>query len=500
MKLIPLFIILPLSCAFLLSLFGKRSERISVSLANITTLLLAILSLFTLINVNKGAFPFVYEIGGWKPPVGIPFVVDGLTVFMLTLINFLGFIVTVFSVNYMRSFTARGKFYLLLLIMIAGMNGVVMSGDIFNLFVFFEVASLASYALVAYGTEAEEFEAAFKYAIMGVVGSLFLLLAIAFMYSATSTLNMADMAKILAEKGVNNAVIFASVLMIAGFALKSGFVPFHGWLADAYSSTPAPASALFSGIFSKALGIYALCRIFFNVIGANHTFLNLLMFLGAASILIGGLLALGQNDSKRMMAYSSISQIGYIVLGFGIGTPLSIFAALFHLFNHAIFKSLLFLNTGALEYSTGTRDIERLGGLRNKMPVTSVTSLIASMSTCGIPPFSGFFSKLLIITACIESGRFGYAALAVFGAILTISYLMKFQKYVFFGNLKEKLKNTVEVPFLMKLPMILLALICVLGAFVTMPAISNSFIKPAQESLSGGIRYSALISKTLYDK
>jgi multicomponent Na+:H+ antiporter subunit D len=304
----------------------------------------------------------------------------------------------------------------------------------------------------------------------------------------------------LAEKGTNNAIIFASILLIAGFGLKSGFVPFHGWLADAYSSAPAPISALFSGIFSKALGLYAICRIFFCVIGANQAFLSLLMFLGAVSIFVGGLLALGQSDSKRMMAYSSISQMGYIILALGIGTPLSIFAALFHLFNHAMFKSLLFLNTGALEYSTGTRNLENLGGLRTKMPVTSATSLIASMSTCGIPPFSGFFSKLLIITACIESSHFGYAGLAILGAILTISYLMRFQKHVFFGRLKEELKKTLEVPLLMKLPMILLALICVFGAFIATPKVANLFLTPAQESLSNGIEYNKLISQALYDK
>lgn len=495
MKFIPLFIILPLLCAFMLTLFGRRNIKLSALLMNATAFLLTLLSLFMLFKVNKNMLPLVYEVGGWRPPIGIPLVIDSLSVFMLIIINFLGLMAGIFSVNYMRNYTAKNKFYTLLLVMIAGMNAVVMSGDVFNLFVFFEIASLASYALVAFGTQAEEFEAAFKYAVMGVVGSLFLLLAIAFIYSATSTLNMAGIAKVLAEKGTNNAVVFASILLIAGFALKSGFVPFHGWLADAYSSAPAPASALFSGIFSKALGLYAMCRIFFNVLGINQNFLSLLMFLGAASILIGGLLALGQTDSKRMMAYSSISQVGYIVLAFGIGTPIALFAGLFHLFNHAMFKSLLFLNTGALEYAAGTRDIEQLGGLRSKMPTTSTTSLIASMSTCGIPPFSGFFSKLLIITAAVESGRFGYAAIAVLGAILTISYLMKFQRYVFFGHLKQSLANVLEIPFLMKLPMIILAAICVLGSFITMPRIANSFIKPAQESLSGGIQYTILASE-----
>ncbi|MDD5195341.1 MAG: proton-conducting transporter membrane subunit, partial [Candidatus Omnitrophica bacterium] len=430
---IPLFVIVPLAGAFLISFVGKYSKRASDFITTLTALSLfgfAINALFILHAKNAA---IIYRVGGWGwiPGVGtlgISMVLDGLSAFMLVTVNFIALMIAIFSVNYMEKFTAKYRFYTLYLFMLAGMNGVIISGDIFNLFVFLEIASLASYALVAYGVEADELEASFKYMLMGVVASLLILLGIALLYSYTSTLNMADIAYTLAQKGTNPAVIFASILLIIGFSLKAAIVPFHAWLPDAHSSAPAPISATLSSVLIKTLGIYAMTRVFFNVIGANHMFLNLLMFAAAASILIGGLLALGQNDLKRLLAYSSISQVGYIVLGLGIGTPLGILGGLFHLFNHSVFKSLLFLNSGAVEYTLGTRKLDEMGGLREKMPVTANTSLIASMGICGIPPFSGFFSKLLIIVACIKSNHIVYGFLAVIGSILTISYFMKVQK------------------------------------------------------------------------
>ena len=500
MKLLPLFVILPLAAAFLISLFGKQKRFFCDTVSSLITFILFIVSLITLFNVNSQILPLVYKVGGWLPPMGLPLIADNLTAFMLLIVNFIAFIVNLYSINYMEKFTAKVKFYTLSLLMLGGMNGVLISGDIFNLFVFFELASIASYALVAYGNKAEEMEASFKYMAMGVMGSLFILLGIAFLYSNTSTLNMADLSQVLAAQGTNKAVIFASILFILGFGIKSAIVPFHAWLADAYPAAPAPVSAMLAGVVTKSLGIYSLCRIFFNVFGVNPLFLNLLMFLGTVSIIIGGLLALGQTDLKRMLGYSSISQVGYIVLGLGIGTPLGILGALFHIFNHSMFKSLLFLNSGALEYSTGTRNLEKLGGLREKMPITANTSLIASMAISGIPPFNGFFSKLLIIFACIKSGHIGYGIWAIAGSVLTISYFMKFQKNTFFGPLPKELKDTKEVPFLMQASMIILSIVCLLGGAVILPKISNYFTDPAKTVLLQGKEYKDLILKVLNEK
>jgi len=500
MQFIPLLVILPLGAAFFISLAGKNKNKLCDIFSVIITFFLFALSLFFVFTAHNYTGALVYKVGGWGMPGGITLVLDGLSIFMLTIVNFIAFIVNIFSVNYMNRFSAKDKFYALFMLMVGGMNGVVITGDIFNLFVFYEIASIASYALVAFGTEKEELEASLKYTIIGVVGSLCILLAIAFLYAYTSTLNMANIASAIAQNGINSVIAFVSVLFIAGFGIKSAIVPFHAWLPDAHPAAPAPISAMLSGIFIKSLGIYTLCRIFYNVFGMNSGISQLFMFLGALSIIVGGLLALGQNDIKRLLGYSSVSQVGYIILGLGIGSPLAITGALLHLFNHSAFKSLLFLNSGAIEYATGTRDLEKLGGLRTKMPTTSATSLAASMSISGIPPFAGFFSKLLIIAACIKSGYVGYGILAIVGAILTISYILKFQKYTFFGQLKEINKNIREVPIFMKSSMIALSIICIFGAVLMMPKIADYFLKPAQESLTRGMKYSDLVTQALYEK
>lgn len=266
---------------------------------------------------------------------------------------------------------------------------------------------------------------------MGSIASSFIFLGIAFLYGFTSTLNMADMARVLSFKQNSYVVPFVGVLFLMGFGLKAALVPFHAWLADAHPSAPASISAMLSGILIKTLGVYALIRIFFNIIGSTYGYLNILMFLGALSLLVAVVLALSQWDLKRLLAYHSISQIGYVILGIGLGTPLGILGGLFHLFNHSVFKSLLFLNSGAIDYACGTRNLKETGGLNKVMPMTSATNLIASMSIAGIPPFNGFFSKLLIIIACIQAGHIGYAFCAVIGSILTLASFMKVQKFAF---------------------------------------------------------------------
>ncbi|MBU2063769.1 MAG: monovalent cation/H+ antiporter subunit D family protein [Candidatus Omnitrophica bacterium] len=489
---IPFFVIIPLAGAFLLSLFGRRARWVPDFAAMVAAILLCYLSLLSARLYNTYGL-LKYSVGAWMPPVGIGMVLDGLTAFLLVTVNLVTLCVTVFSINYMEKYTSKWKFYTLFLLMVAGMNGVIITGDLFNMFVFLEIASVASYALVAFGTEKHELEAAFKYAIMGTVGSLFILLAIAFLYTYTSTLNMADMANILAEKGSSQIVLMASVLFIMGLGLKAALVPFHAWLPDAHPSAPAPISAMLSGVLIKSLGVYTLCRIFFNVIGLTESISSILMLLGVISMVIGVFLAIGQWDFKRLLAYHSISQIGYVMLGIGLGTPLGILGGLFHLFNHSIFKSLLFLNSGAVEYSTGTRDLKEMGGLSEKMPITSGTSLVASMSIAGVPPFNGFWSKLLIIFALVEAGRYGYAFWAVIASILTLSSFMKVMKYAFFGELNRKWDKVKEVPFLMKLSMVMLAFICIAGGLLIYGGIGDMFLKPAAEAMLTGTKYGWLI-------
>ncbi|HIE36066.1 MAG TPA: NADH/ubiquinone/plastoquinone (complex I) [Candidatus Omnitrophica bacterium] len=483
---IALFSALPLLGAFIISLLGRYYRKLSDIIANLVTFILCLLSFYSLLSLKD---ILVYKVGGWHPPFGISLVLDGLSVFMLLTVNLVSFMISLYSINYMEKYTAKYKFYTLFLLLLAGMNGVIIAGDIFNLFVFLEIASVSSYALVAYGVEKEELEAAFKYLVMSSVASLFILLGIAFLYSYTSTLNMADIASILLNKGINKSVIFATILFISGFGLKAAIIPFHAWLPDAHPSAPAPISATLSGILIKTLGIYALMRIFYNILGTDSLFLKTLMILGTISLIAGAISALGQIDIKRMLAYSSINQIGYIILGLGLGTPLGILGALFHLFNHSIFKSLLFLNAGSIEYATGSRNLKELKGLREKMPITANTSLIASMSISGIPPFNGFFSKLIIVLACIQKNHFVYAFWAILGSILTLAYFAKLQSCTFFGKLPQNFKNIKEVPFFMKTTMIILSLICIFGGTLLVPKAKNYFLKPAEEILAKGRNY-----------
>jgi len=280
-----------------------------------------------------------------------------------------------------------------------------------------------------------------------------------------------------------------------GFGLKAALVPFHWWLPDAHPSAPAPISAMLSGVLIKVLGIYALVRVLFNVLGLGEIklILQILMVLGIISMVVGALLALGQKDFKRLLAYSSISQIGYIIFAFGLGTPLGFLGALFHLFNHSTFKSLLFLNSGAVVYATGNRDLEKMGGLSQKMPVTSTTSLIASMSISGIPPFSGFWSKLIIIIAALQARQFVLAFIAILVSIITLAYYLKVQKLAFFGKLRKKWEGVKEVPFPMKLSMVILSIICLAGGLLLLPGISEVFLETARDALLAGKEYAALV-------
>lgn len=486
--LMPLMIAVPLGGAFLCAIMGKRSRALPDAMGFLVTLLAAAGAVW---SVRLVAFegPLVYTMGGWPAPEGIVLSLDGLTALMLVTVNLVAFLVAIYARGYMERYTSKRLFYGLFLLMLAGMNGVVLTGDMFNLFVFLEIASVASYALVAFGTGKHELEAAFKYGVMGTIASLFILLGIILLYARTSTLNMADMASQLADGG-GDVVPLVTGLFLAGFGLKAALVPFHAWLPDAHPSAPAPISAMLSGVLIKSLGVYALVRVLFNVLGVavpGEAFTPLIV-LGILSMMVGVVLALGQWDMKRLLAYHSISQIGYVILAIGIGTPLAVLAGLFHLFNHSIFKSLLFLDSGALEHATGTRDLRRMAGVGRKLPVTSGSTLIASMSIAGIPPFNGFWSKLLIIVAAVRAGHSWSAFWAVLASILTLASFTKVLRYGFQGGAGNRLRQLAAVPLSMKVVLVLFAVICIGGGLLLLPSLRDLFLGPAADALAGGTR------------
>jgi len=491
---LPVFVAMPLGGAFLIQLIKKISKGFCDIIANFILLLLLILSLSLLDNPL-----LVYKVGGWMPskgiPIGIYLVLDGFSLLLLVIINMIGLISLIFSISYMKKFTNKPLYYTLFLLMIAGMNGVVLSGDLFNIYVFLEVAAIASYSLVAFGTEADELEAAFKYQVMGTVASAFILLGIIIIYSITGTLNLADVGRVLKDKVIEAPIILTGILFLVGFGLKGAMMPFHAWLPDAHPSAPAPISAMLSGVLIKAIGVYALVRIMFCSIGVTPLFADIMLVIAVVSMTAGVFLAFAQWDFKRLLAYHSISQMGYVMLGIWLMTPLGILGGLFHMLNHSVFKSLLFLNSGAVVYGTGSRQLKRLGGLNQKMPITGCTSFIASMSIAGVPPFNGFWSKLIIIMACIQSHHFSLAALAVLVSIMTLVSFLKVQKYVFFGEPKQELKDKKEVPFAMCFSMILLAFLCIIMGALLLPGVKELFIDPAVNTLVNGKEYISLVLK-----
>ena len=503
--LVPLLVVVPLGVAFVIvalaSLPGKGAgsgpTRWLISLLAAAAVLVNLVIVLSLLPVDVGPI----FVGGWGPDrtLGIQLIFDGLTKLMAVTINLVALVSIVFAGPYMRRFTKVWLFEALFLLMTGAMNGVVLAGDLFNMFVFLEIAAIASYALVAFGCESEELEAAFKYLVLGTVGSALILLGVTILYSLTGHLNMAKVASLLPKVGPTGpAVLLAAAALLGGLALKAAMVPFHAWLPDAHPAAPAPISAMLSGVLIKASGIYALARIVFNVLGVNPYYANLLIAMGVLSMVLGMLMAIGQWDFKRLLAYSSISQVGYIVLALGVAADvmsrsqpneavaaLCVFGALFHLFNHAAFKSLLFLSSGSIEQQAGTRLLKEMGGLTRRMPVTSFCCRVGSLSIAGVPPFNGFFSKLIILLALALAGRPLLCAIAAAVAVGTLLMYIKVQRYALEGAPSDRTAAAREAPALMCVATLALAIICIVGGLALIPLREHLF-GPAGEILLKG--------------
>ena len=350
----------------------------------------------------------------------------------------------------------------ILLLSLIGMNGAVLVTDLFSLYVFLEVASVASFVLIAMKRDGPALEGAIKYLILSAVATVLMISSIAFLMMLAGGVSFEAVKTALAASGDTLLAKLAVGAFVCGLLIKGGLVPFHGWLPDAYSAAPAPVSILLAGIVTKVMGIYALVRLTVSVFGLSGPLGDALMLVGAISIIVGALAAIAQTDLKRMLAYSSISQIGYIVLALGCAKEpavrdLAIIGAVFHLFNHAIFKSLLFVNAAALEQRLGTSDMTRMTGLGSRMPVTSTTSVIGLLSAAGVPPLSGFWSKVIIVIALWMGGHHIYAAIAVLMSVVTLAYLLGMQRKLFFGKVSEEFAQVRESSLGVVVPALILA-------------------------------------------
>ncbi len=411
-------------------------------------------------------------------PLALPFLrLDGISMLMILAIGLVVAASSLVSIPMMRDDRHRFHFVNLVLLSLLGMNGIVMVTDLFSLYLFLEILSVCSFILIALRRERELFQGAFTYIVLSAAATMLMLTSTAILFLYSGGTSFASLAAAISSRQDNALVLFGVVLFLIGLFIKGGVVPFHGWLPDAYSVSVAPVSILLAGIVTKVSGVYTLIRLVTEVFGPTSGTNEVLLFVSALSVVAGALTALGQRDFKRMLAYSSISQVGYIVLGLGAGTALGVAGAIFHLFNHTIFKTLLFMNAGAVEEQTGSRDLDRMGGLASRMPVTGWTSIIAFLSAAGIPPLAGFWSKLVIVVALMRSGHEVYMMVAILASLLTLAYFLTLQRTVFFGELAEDLGSVREAGLFMTAPALVFSAIIVITG-LAIPFLLDTIVLP----------------------
>ena len=388
---------------------------------------------------------------------GLRLQVNGLSIIIAIVSLLLWLAVSIYSISYIKTDLVR--YYSLLLIVLGAVQGTVLAKDLISFYVFFEMTTVATYFLIIHRRNNDAFQAGYKYILMTLIGAFLILLSIILVYVDTGSYEVIVVTK--------SGGFIAPVLFLLGCFIKAGVVPLHTWLPDAHPAAPSPVSAFLSGMMIK-IGAYGIIKFIFPILNFDLPASNfgeilssLIISIGVASMLIGVLLALAQTDVKRLLAYHSISQMGYILLGIGLGTKLGLAGGLYHLVNHAMFKGLLFLCMGAVTYSTGTRKLDNLGGLWKKMPITTSTCIIAALAISGIPPFNGFASKTVLVEA-VANYSFVLKFVMMVTAALTFASFLKLISYTFFGEPKRPLITVKEVPLLMHLPMIVLAILCVL--------------------------------------
>jgi multicomponent Na+:H+ antiporter subunit D len=468
---LPLFVLVPFCCLLVLSLpLGPGSRRWAFPFA----LLVAALQVIAVLLPSLG---LLNASGRPETLLGLGLAADNLTRVLLLSIGIVVFAAAAVGNSMLSGDRVRLNFATVVLLSLAGMNGAVLLQDVFSLYVFLEVTSVSSFILIASDRGRNSLEGAFKYLIASAVATFMMLLAVGLLLLIAGSTSFESVAAALKSNDKSLVAKIAMGAFACGLFIKGGLVPFHGWLPGAYSSAPASVSVLLAGIVTKVSGIYGLIRLVAYVFPPSQSLNEVLMLVGAVSIVIGALAALKQTDMKWIFAYSSISQIGYIVLALGCGTKLAIAAAILHLFNHSVFKTLLFVNAAAVEQSTGTTDMTRLGGIGSRMPYTNTTSVIGLLSTAGIPPLSGFWSKLFIIVALWQAQQYGYAVLAALLSVVTLGYLLIVQRHVFFGKTAEHLLGTREARTGVVFAAIVLAAITV-AVGVLFPWIVGTFLFP----------------------
>lgn len=382
-----------------------------------------------------------YSLGGWEAPWGIEYSIDLLNAFVLVILSLVSLVVLAggrISVEAELDAERQPYFWSLYLLCLAGLLGITATGDAFNVFVFLEISSLASYALIAIGRDRRALWSSYQYLIMGTIGATFILISIGLMYMMTGTLNMADLASRLPGVADSRTIYAAYAFFVVGVCLKLALFPLHLWLPNAYSYAPSIVTAFLAASATK-VAVYLLIRFTFSVFGMEFSLAvipleKVFLVLGFAGVFAASAIAFYQTSLKRMLAYSSVAQIGYMIVGFSLGNAAGITASLVHLFNHALMKGALFMALAAVALRLGGTELKQLAGLRYRMPLTSAALVLGGLSLIGVPLTAGFVSKWYLVSAALEQSQLLVAALVLAGSLLTMAYVWRMVEVLCFAS------------------------------------------------------------------
>ncbi len=475
-------------CAFL------KGGRSAWAVALATTWAAAAISVALLLQVLAGG-PISYHLGGWAPPIGIEYRVDLLAGFVLVLVAGVAAVIMPFarrSVAVEIEGDKQAWFYCMYLLCFAGLLGIAITGDAFNVFVFLEISSLATYVLIALGRDRRALLAAYQYLIVGTIGATLYVIGVGLLYLVTGSLNIVDIAERLAEPAAQNArpVLTAFAFITVGVSLKLALFPLHVWLPGAYAHAPSMVSAFLAGTATK-VAIYVLIRYFYSVFGTVISFKTLpisevLLALSVAAMFIASVIAIFERNLKRMLAYSSLAQVGYITLGISLANVAGLTGSIVHLLNHAVMKTALFLALGAMVYRIGSLRIDDIAGIGRRMPLTMAVFVIGGLALVGVPGTAGFVSKWYLAVGALERGWWPLVFLILASSLIAVVYIGRVVEVAWFREPKGAVATATDPPLSMLVPMLVLSAATLYFGIDT--DASAAIARRAAEVLVGGIR------------